>query len=63
MSPQHITTSQQVLLSKGVAEANILCLCIIAAPEGITKLCSRRAAVCAGGSGLRLNIHPRFLCV
>jgi hypothetical protein len=31
----------QVLLSKGVAEANILFICLIAAPEGITKLCSR----------------------
>lgn len=35
------TTAVEVLLSKGVAEANILFICLIAAPEGITKLCSR----------------------
>ena len=34
-------TAIEVLLSKGVAEDKIFLLCIIAAPEGIVKICSR----------------------
>ncbi|GBF94831.1 uridine kinase chloroplastic [Raphidocelis subcapitata] len=34
-------TAVEVLLSKGVAEDKIFLLCIIAAPEGIVKICSR----------------------
>jgi uracil phosphoribosyltransferase len=30
-----------VLLSKGVAEDKIFLLCIIAAPEGVVKICTR----------------------
>jgi len=62
-SQQHAPKCAQVLLEKGVEEAKIFFLTLIAAPEGLTNICRRFPKVTVVTSEIDEGVGPGYQVV